>query len=170
MVKNKEYIKEIVEYSFLAIILYVQEQLLLFLPNIQLTVMLIVLYSKVYGLKKTTYIILIYVILDCVTMGSLNIFYTPFMFIGWEMIPLLLNTIFKNINNIIGLAFVGSFTSLLYCWIYIIPVVLLTEISIKNYLSSDVFFELLIAASSFLSILWLYEPCYKAIKKLLKIR
>ena len=43
MVKNKEYIKEIVEYSFLAIILYVQEQLLLFLPNIQLTVMLIVL-------------------------------------------------------------------------------------------------------------------------------
>ena len=44
--KTFETIKDLIILALLATILYVQEEVLTFLPNIQLTIFLIVLYSK----------------------------------------------------------------------------------------------------------------------------
>ena len=62
--------KDIAVIAILAVVLFIQEEVLTFLPNVQLTVFLIVLYTKKLGFKKTTIIILIHVILDNLVMGA----------------------------------------------------------------------------------------------------
>ena len=157
--------KDITIIAVFSAILFVQELALSFIPNVQLTVFLLVLYSKVFGFKKTTIIILIHTILDNLVMGSLNLIYFPFMLIGWLIIPIVTTTILKKTNNIIVLAIFGVIFSLTYCWIFMIPNVLFYEINVLVYLSTDIVFEIVLAISSFLTILWLYYPCSKLIRK-----
>lgn len=154
-------IKDMVIIAVCTAILFVQEELLSFLPNIQFTVFLIVLYSKKLGFIKTTFIVIIHTILDNLFMGSFNIIYFPFMLLGWLLIPLSLSTIFKKVESSFKLALLGILFSLLYSWIYIIPNSIILNINPLHYLYSDILFEIILAASSFISILWLYKPCSK---------
>lgn len=159
MINNRITTKNIVLIAFLAMILFVQEEIFTFLPNIQLTIFLLVLYSKKLGLTMTTLIIMIHVLLDNLVMGSLNLYYVPFMFIGWVIIPIMMNTIFKRIEDSFHLALLGIVFALLYSWIYIIPQTIFYQVHFWAYFMADIIFEILLAASSFISILWLYDPC-----------
>ncbi len=159
--------KDLVIIAIFSAILFIQEEVLTFLPNIQLTVFLIILYTKMLGFKKTILIILIHVGLDNLVMGSMNLIYTPFMLLGWTLIPLLLTTVFKRVDSSLGLAYFSILAALLYSWVYLIPSVLIMHMNFWAYLVSDILFELLLAGSSFLSTLWLYEPCAKAMQILL---
>lgn len=160
--------RDIVWIALLTAILFLQEEVLTFLPNIQLTIFLLVLYAKKLGLKKTTMIIFLHVLLDNLVMGSFNIIYIVFMFLGWFCIPLLLNTVFRSIEKPLPLACCGILFALLYSWIFIIPNVFIYQIHIWTYWMADIPFEILLAASSFLSILWLYPPCSKLFDHFLK--
>lgn len=159
-------IKDITIIAFFTAILFVQEQLLTILPNVQLTVFLIVLYSKVFGLTKTLIIVLLHTILDNLIMGSFSIYYLPFMLIGWMIIPIIICLFFKKVDNAIVLAIIGTVCSFIYSWLFAIGQVLLTNVSLIAYLVSDITFEIVLALSSFLSILWLYKPCSKLLFKL----
>ena len=83
-------VRDITDIAVLACILFIQEELLTFLPNIQLTIFLLILYSKKLGFIRTSIIVAIHVILDNLVMGSFNLVYTPAMFIGWMTIPILI--------------------------------------------------------------------------------
>ena len=89
-------------------ILFVQEQVLTFIPNFQFTTVLIVIYSRVFGIKKTLIIISVHVLLDNMYMGSIGMpnIVIP-MLIAWTIIPLVICTIFKANNNILTLAIFG---------------------------------------------------------------
>ena len=91
--------KDITLIALLATLLFIQEQALSFIPNVQLTVFLLVLFSKKFGLLKTIIISSIHVILDNLVMGSFNLIFVPFMLLGWLIIPITLNTIFKKVNS-----------------------------------------------------------------------
>ena len=165
-------IKDIVVIATCISIVFVQEQLLSILPNIQLTILLLVLYSKKLGLIKTVIIVIIHSFLDCLVTGSLNLYYFPFMLIGWLLIPIIINLFFKKTESVIILSIMGLVFALLYSWVYIIPNVLIpneaiSNVGLVNYLAADILFEILLAASSFLSILWLYNPCSKVFDKIL---
>lgn len=159
-------VRDITLISIFATVLFVQEQVLSLLPNIQLTILLLVVYSKTLGFTKTSIIIVIHTILDNLVMGSFNLLVIPFMALGWFIIPVLLFTIFKKVNSSNGLAFVGIILSLLYSWILIYPGMIIQELSFREYLIGDIVFEVVLAASSFITILWLYEPLSSLIKKL----
>ena len=64
--------KDITIIAVMTTILFVQEQLLASLPGIQLTVFLIVLFSKKLGLAKTSIIIVLHVLLDNFYMSSFS--------------------------------------------------------------------------------------------------
>lgn len=165
---EKRYIlttKDIAVIAVLTGVLFVQEQLLSFIPNVQLTVFLLVIYSKKLGLAKTSIITFIHVILDNMIMGSFNLVYVPFMLIGWLIIPIVLNTLFKKVDSNIKLAFLGILFSFIYCWIYIIPNCIIQEVDFITYLIADILWEVLLALSSFISILVLYDPCSKIFDK-----
>ena len=154
-------------------ILFVQEQILTFLPNIQLTILLLVLYSKKLGCLKTIIITCVHTFLDCLVMGSLNIYYFPFMLLGWIIIPIVISIFFKKCESPIVLAVMGIVFSLLYSWIFIIPNILIPNgfvntTVIVNYLIADITFEVMLSISSFISILWLYTPCSKVFNKVLQ--
>ena len=157
---------DIVIIPVFAVILTLQEELLTFIPNVSLTVFLIVLYSRVFRTHRTMLLLVVYVFLDSLLMGSINPLFIPFTYLGWSLIPLCLNTIFKGASKSVQLAFLGVLFSFLYCWIYIIPNLMVMGINLKAYLAADLPFELTLAATSFLTILWLYEPCYKVLNDL----
>ncbi len=160
-------VKDIAIISIFAAILFVQEQLLTVLANVQLTILLLVLYSKCMGLKKTSLIVIIHVILDNLFMGSFNYLVIIFMFLGWIIIPLTLTTIFKKINSPIELAFLGVLYAFIFSWIMIYPGMILQELTFFQYMTGDIFFEIILAISSFVTILWLYEPLSKAMNEMM---
>ncbi len=157
----KTNVKDICVIAVSTAIIFVLEQLLSFLPNIQLTVFLIVLFSKKLKFLKTTIIVIIHTILDNLVMGSFNIIFFPFMLLGWLIIPIMLSTIFRKINSSFNLALLGILFSFIYCFIMIIPNIFILKVEFIPYLIADIPFELLLALSSFLTILWLYKPCCK---------
>ena len=159
--------KDIAIISALTAILFVQEQLLTSLPGVQLSIFLIVLYSKTLGLAKSSIIVVLHVLLDNLYMGSFSVMYTPSMLVGWLLIPITLCTIFKNVESPIILGVLGIIYSFVYCWLYMIPNYLIAHIDPIAYLISDIIFEIILAVCSFLTIILLYKPCKKAISLLL---
>lgn len=160
-------IKNICLIALFAVILFVQEEVLSFLPNIQLTVFLIILYSKLLGFGKTSIIVIIYFLLDCIFMGSWNPLYISFQLVGWMIIPIMMCTLFKRVDNNIILALLAAMFALLYSWIMIFPNSVVFGTELLPTFIADLPFEALLAGSSFLSTLLLYNPLFKVCEKLL---
>ena len=160
--------KDITIIAVMTTILFVQEQVLTSLPGIQLTVFLMVLYAKKFGLIKSSIIIILHVILDNLFINSFSLMYTPTMLIGWLIIPITICTIFKKVESPIILAVLGIFYSFIYCWLYTIPSYLMYNIDPIAYLISDFVFEVIFAVCSFISILFLYKPCSRVMDIMLK--
>ena len=160
-------IKDITLIAIFSVILFVQEEILNFMPNVNLTIFLIVLYSKTLGIKRTILIIFIYCLLDNFVMNSFNVYFTPCIFATLILIPIFINTIFKNTDGKLKLSFLGAIFSLIYCWSFMVPSVLIYKMDFLSYIIADIPFEILLAMSSFISILLLYNSCSKVINNLL---
>lgn len=167
---NKITVKDIALMAVLTALLFVQEQLLSFIPNVQLTFLLIILFSKKLGTIKTLIITLCHVLLDNLFMSSFNILFVGFNLIGYAIIPITLNTIFKRIDSNIILGLLGILYSLIYSWLYIIPNVIITDLDLLAYFIADIPFELILCFSSLLTIVLLYNPLSKVLENLLEVK
>ncbi len=165
-VKRKQ-IFEIVLMAICTAVLTILELSLSFLPNIQLTFLLIMVYSRVFKTKNALIIIFLHVMIDNLVMGSFNIFFVLVMLIGQSIIPITLNTIFIKVNKPLSLAILSVLYAFIYSWLFIVPSVLILHIDAKAYLLADLPFEGLLACSSFLSVLWLYKPLINIINSFL---
>lgn len=156
---NRQFsVKDLAYIAMFSCILFVQEEALIAIPNVSLTVFLIAFFAKKMGLIRTSIIVLIYVLLDAFFLGSISIIYTPFTYVGWMFIPIIISLFFKRIENPFLLAipaFIGAF---LYCWTYLIPNCLIYSIDPWIYLASDVLFEAILAVTGAISIIFLYKP------------
>ncbi len=152
-------VKDIAFMAMFAAILFIQEEALTFIPNIQLTIFFIVLYSKKLGFYRTSLIVLIHVALDNLVMGSFNLVYTPAMFIGWMMIPTIICTLCRKVESPLILGIVAFACGFLYSWCFVLPNYLVYNINPWVYLASDIVFELILAACGFVTVLLLYKPC-----------
>jgi hypothetical protein len=159
-------IKDLTLIALLSAILFVQQLALSMLPNIQFTTLLIVLYTKVLGFKKTTLIIFIHVIISNFfsPYGIVNPMFLPLMFIAWMLIPISLNTIFKKVDSAFTLAFIGFVFGFIYGWTFIPISVYILDAPLKAYFLMDLPFEIIMAISNFLTILWLYDPLKKVLE------
>lgn len=160
--------RELCIMAMLTVLLFGQEQLMNFLPNINFTILLMVLYAKTFGFAKSSMMITVYLLLDAIFMGSLNPIWTTGQWIGWMMIPILCCTVFKKTEDSLKLAFAGALFAFLYCWILVFPTMWVLHTPFVPYMIKDIPFELLLAASAFLTILLLYEPLSKLLRKLLR--
>lgn len=154
-------IKQIALYSVLTSILFVSEQLLSFIPNVQLTFLLIILYNKVLGIKPTIIIVIIHTLLDNLIMGSFTPLIIIPMMMGYIVTLIILQTLFKNANTPLFLALFGILSGIIYSFMFIIVNVLLLDISLKAYIIADIPHTLILVASNFITILWLYTPLNK---------
>lgn len=159
--------KELVLYAILISVLFVQEQLLAFLPNIQLTFFLIILYSKMLKLRGSLIIVIIHVFLDNIISGTLNpIIFIP-MLVGYIQIPLIINIFFKNVKKPLILASYGVLASIIYSFCFIITNMIFLPINIMAYIIADIPFTIILCISSFTTVILLYNPISNLLSKLL---
>ena len=157
-------VKDVALLGILNAILYLVDQVLSFVPFLQLSMLLIILFSRKMGTLKTSIIVIIYVTLEYIGAGF-NLLFFIFSVIGWLFVPLLTNFLFRKTKSVISIALQGVLFSFLYSWTHIIPSCIIIESSIIDYLSMDVFFEISLAISSFVSILLLYKSLEKVIDR-----
>lgn len=149
-------------------IIFVQEQALLFLPNVQFTVLLIILFSSVFTFKESTLMILVYVFLDSLYMGALNPFTVVPLVIAWMLIPIAYNSILRRSNNEFVLAIFALFFGFIFGWVFI-PFNMI-QTGIMNplpYLIADLPFEAIMAGTGFLTVVWAYKPLKIVMNQLL---
>ena len=160
--RNKLVLK-IVMTALLTAIIFVQEEALSFIPNVQLTVLLLVLYGAYCGPKWGTAIVILHVLLDNLYVGSLTPYVMLPMFIGWEAI--LLASYFVRKKNVYIKATVAGLGALLYCWIFVFSSVLFYKVDMVAYIIADIPFEIILVVCSVITVLWLFNPLYKALKR-----
>ena len=154
---------DIVLTGILTAILFVQEEALTFIPNVQLTVFLIVLYSKTVGYFRTSIIVFIHVLLDNLVMGSMNVVTFVPMLIGWELIPIIICTLGRKVEKPVFLALFSIPIVLIYDFIFALFNYWILDIDLITWYTSGIIFDIVLIMSSFLSILWLYTPLKKVI-------
>ncbi len=155
--KPNQSLRHLILAAMLLAILYVQELLLSGLPNIQLTVVLIMVYAAVLPLSLSLPIVIGYVLLDNLLFGTISLIYTPAMFVSWIFLALMSKLLAKKSYYwMIGFAVVFAF---LYGWSFI-PASMMVQ-GIQNfwpYLIADLPFELTMALTNFITVLLLYRP------------
>lgn len=147
-------------------LLFVQEQALTFIPNVQLSTMLIVLYTTLFSFRRMTAIIFVHVLLDNIYMGSMHPLYTPAMFIAWMIIPIAWHTVLRRSVCEKRLALFGIVFGFLYGMTFIPFRMIEFGVHIFwPYFLADLPFEIIMAASNFVTIYWLYGPLRQVLRR-----
>ncbi len=160
---NKLTIRKMCILSLMAVILFVQEEVLTFLPNIQLTFLLISLYAAVFGIKYSLIVVLIHVILDNIVMGSFTPIVMIPMFIGYVILVVVMYLV-REEKIFIKVIF-ASICSWIYCMVFLIANAIWLDIDVKAYFIADIPFEILLILSTIFTITYLYNPLYKVLYK-----
>jgi len=155
--KNNKTIRQITLAAMLVTILYVQELILSSLPNIQLTVVLIMVYGATLPLSMSLSIITGYVFLDNLLFGSFSILYTPGMLAAWITLVLVSKAL-ANKKFVWTLVFATVF-GLLYGWFYI-PGKFIEQgiFNLGAYLLADLLpFGIILIINNFFTVLLMYR-------------
>lgn len=140
-------------------IIFVQEQALMFIPNVQFTVVLIILFSSVFTLRESITMVLVYVILDSLYMGALSPFTVIPLTIAWMIIPLVYHLVLRKTDNEYTLAVFALLYGFVFGWIFIPFHMIQTGITNPiAYLIADLPFESVMAGTGFLTVIWVYKP------------
>ncbi|MFP4178053.1 MAG: hypothetical protein ACLFTZ_04735 [Acholeplasmataceae bacterium] len=153
-------IKDVVLVSICASVLFVQQLALAFLPNVQFSVMLVILYTRVLGFKRTMLIVLVHVLAVNLfsPMGPILPVFFPAMLIAWMIIPITLTTVLRRLQSSLSLALFAFFYGFVYGWVFIPFAIFLADAPFIAYLLADLLFEFIMGVSGFLTTLWLYDP------------
>ncbi|MEC9485068.1 MAG: hypothetical protein UMR38_04265 [Candidatus Izemoplasma sp.] len=157
--------RQLLMIAFAIAITFTQEQVLVFLPNIQFTVLLVFVFASVFSLKEMTIYIIGYVLIDSLYMGGFNLFYMVPLMINWLMIAYIYHALFKDSDNLYLKAILAFAFGFVYGWMFIPFHMLQTGINqFWPYLLADLPYEIIMATTGFLTVLWGYEPLVKVLR------
>lgn len=158
MRKSKLRTKDIAIMGILTAIIFAQEEALTFIPNIQLTFLLVTLYTKALGWKKTMVIITIHVFLDNLVMGSFNLITVPPMLVGYYFMVLTLGLLFKKVESPLILGILGIIYAFTYDFCFALSDSIILHTSFLAWYAAGIVFDIILATCNFLTIYWLYKP------------
>ena len=148
-------------------IIIVQEYSLILIPNVQFTVLLIILFSSVFTLKEGLIMVFVYVLLDNLLMGTMNIFYIVPMLLAWSIIPVLYHAYLKRFDGVLHLSVFAFVFGFIYGWVFIpFRMIQYGIADFRPYLIADLPFEIIMATFGFLTILWAYAPLKRVMDNL----
>jgi len=162
----KRNLRNIVFTAMLLTVLVVQEQLLVLLPNIQLTTVLLMVYAAILPSSLLGVLVVSYVFLDNLLMGSFNLLYTLPMLLAWLFFVYVARLIRnKSMFAILLFAFAFGF---IYGWFFIPSTMIERGISIFwPYFLSDLPFEIVLAVNNYFTVLLLYPILTGLLKPLI---
>lgn len=137
-------------------ILLAQEYALIGIPNVQFTVVLLLVYASVLPWTALLPLTAAYVLLDNALMGSLNVLYFFPMLAAW----LLLVTLGKALSRKPRWTMIlwGTVFGFVYGWFFALPQTLLFGIRFWAYLAADLPFEIVMASTDFVTVAFLHPP------------
>lgn len=154
-------VKKMTMMAVLTTLLLVQEQALSFIPNVQFSTLLILLFASTFKLRESLIMLAVYVFIDSLYMGALNPFYMIPMYLGWATLPLVYHTLIKRFENVYLMATLALFGGFIYGVVFMPFAVVQTGVDPRVYLMADFPFQLVMAVSNFITVLWLYTPLKK---------
>ena len=162
--KNPITVPELCILAFMTVLLFLQEELLTFIPNLQFTFLLLAVYVKVFGFRKTSLIVLAHVLLDNLFLGSLTPIVMIPMWMGY-MIYISVLWLLRN-KKIWAIALGGVISSLVYCMLFLVTNAIFLEINVYAYWISDIPFEVMLASCTAFTLIYLYKPLSKKLSEL----
>lgn len=153
--------KEITLLAMLTAVLFAQETALSAIPNVQLSVMLIMVYAATLGIRNTTMILTAHVLLDNLLWGSFSPTVMIPMWIGWVAVMLIGKLLRKARLAIIVLGSVIG--SIAYCLSFAIANSLVLNIDMGIYLAADLPFAIVMCCSSVVTVMFCYRPAEQMI-------
>jgi len=157
--QKKMTVKELCILVMLTAILFIQEELLVLIPSVQLTFFLIFLYGSVLGIRRGSLIVCCHTLLDNLFMSSFMPQVLLPMLLGHE-VTLVIGSILKNKNEVLRvLGMILATVS--YSLIFLISTVIFFSIKPIPYLISDIPFTSILILCNIISLLILYKPLYK---------
>jgi len=151
---------DLVVIAIFTAIIFVVEQALSFIPNVQLTVFFFILYTRLIGSKKTLFIVIMHTLLDNIYMGTLIWHLVVPMMFGWSLIPILLGTVFKKVESVMGLTLFAFGFGFIYGIAFIPFQAYVWGYDMWLYFMYDIPFEFAMGISGALSVAMLYQPVY----------
>ena len=152
-------VKKLCYLVVLTTILFVQEQVLTFIPSVQFTFFLIILYGATVGIGYGSIIVLIHVLLDNLYMSSFTIFTIFPMLIGYE-ITLICGYLFKNKSEWV-IAASSALCAIIYAALFIPINVFVYNIDPIAYIIADIPFDIVLVCCNVLCVIILYKPMFK---------
>lgn len=161
---NKITVRELCILAFMSVLLFIQEELFVFIPNFQFTFLLLAIYVSVFGFKKTSLIIFAHVLLDNIYMGSLTPIVMIPMWLGY-MIYIGIIWLLKN-KNIWLLTLGGILGAYIYCMLFFVTNIVFLEIDIYHYWLADIPFEIMLMSTIAFTMIYLYKPLRRKLSEL----
>jgi energy-coupling factor transport system substrate-specific component len=151
--------------SMLLAILLVQEYAMIAIPNVQLTFVLLMVYAAVLPFVLLMPLVVSYVLLDNLIMGTMNPLYLVPAVLAWSL-WVLGSKFFAGRKLWINLFF-GTLFGFIYGWFFIPTQMFLYGIDqFWPYLIADLPFDIILAINSFLTIFLLYRPLRRVLGEL----
>ena len=161
-------VKKLCYIVVLTTILFVQEQVLTFIPSVQFTFFLIILYGATVGIGYGSIIVLIHVLLDNLYMSSFTIFTIFPMLIGYE-ITLICGYLFKNKSEWV-IAASSALCAIIYAALFIPINVYVYNIDPIAYIIADIPFDIVLVCCNVLCVIILYKPMFKLLDDKINIK
>ncbi|MBI9010028.1 MAG: hypothetical protein JEZ05_08350 [Tenericutes bacterium] len=154
---TKRSIRSITTTAMLLALLVAQEELLVFIPQVQLTVVLIIVFARYLTYKELIPLILAYVFLDNMMMGSLNLLYSLPMFLSWPILGIVARTLRNKPDYVLFIW--GILFAFIYSWMFIpVNMVVQSNFSVWTYFVLDLPWEIALAFNSAATFLLFYKP------------
>lgn len=151
-------------------VLVAQEYVLTFLPQIQLTVILIIVYARFLKTNELILLIIAYSILDNLLMGTLVTLMFPTHLIVWTGFAFLMAKM-KNKEDY-TILFVATLTTFLMGLAYIPSSIITYHYNtwplIRAYIIADIPFDIALAVNTVITFLVLFHPLMKLLHDLFK--
>ena len=161
---SRRTLRDLVVTAMLLSVLLAQEYLLMGIPNVQLTVVLLLVYAAVLPWSLLLPLVGAYVFLDNFLMGSLNVIYFVPMLVAWVLLAVIAKWL--RSKPLWAQVAWATFFGFLYGWFFAIPQVIVFRVDFWLYLAADLEFEVLMAASNLVSVSLLYLPLSRLLKSL----
>lgn len=147
-------------------ILVVQDYLLSFIPNIQLSMLLVVLATFLFKFREVILITTVYVLVDNLLYGGLTLYTIP-MLLAWYAVIVTLIAFDRMFEVRAGgqkLSVLSILLSVIYALPFMAMTVYLYDINLWAYIVADIPFWILMGFSSYVSLDLLYKPLMRLVE------
>lgn len=142
------------------------EYAMIAVPNVQLTVVILMVYASILPLRQLLPLVAGYVLLDNLLMGSLNILYFIPMMLAW--FSLVIVTFYLKNKHFLWIIVFATLFGFIYGWFYLpVQMFLYGMDRAWPYLMADLPFEAIMALNNLLTVLILYLPIRNTLNRLL---